>query len=416
MKERLGEGYARLVKEVAWNFLQSSANYVLPLFSFSYISSNIAKSEYGQYVTLTAVGTLFLVLLDFGLGVYCGALISRAKSASSRNLIVSNAVLVKFSIFASCVLFLSITCFFIPEAKIILIYIATLFFLSIYPDFYFRAVQKARINAAIQWLQGATYVALIVAFIDSNSTVQDIIYCTACSYVISSAFGWYVMIRRESFQVEVSSLKAILNLVGELKGIFLSRVLTIGISPLSVFLVYFGGAGRETIADYGVANNIISMIKGVYTPVADACLPFFNKSGNASQASKIALFLTFGNCIAISAVYFFSEEVVTLISSKSYVESTMYIKPLLLSCLIVLPSYLLGYPALSGIGKLKYANLSAYLGSSVFGVFILYGYIQNSLAPNYIILAVILAELATLIMRVFVVARSVQSGGRKIDA
>lgn len=392
----------RFINELKWNFIQCSANYIIPLFTFTYIIRQIDKQIYGELILIYSYGFFIQSVMDFGTSVYGTSALVKTKNLIKKRKIITNILALKSLVFIAIILSIYIFTIFELVDRILYLYTLSLYISSLWSEYIYRSIEKSYVNAILQWLSGSIYLILIISYIDLNSTLIDVIIIQLFSNIVALIISIIMLIKLNLIYTRINLLN-ILQLIGKTSGICFSRISVGCISPLNIFFITNIG-GNKIAADYGVANNINNMIKGFYTPVADAALPALSKNNkNITRFLKLFIISNFINIFIIAILYIFSNYIILYFAGNIYESSSLYFQLILLSTLIAFPNYIVGYPILSSIGKINIANSSAIIGLIVFLTLAMLGYLLSILSVVYLIVAMIIGELSIFIIRLLTI-------------
>src|SRR5258706_10678016 len=89
------------------------------------------------------------------------------------------------------------------------------------------------------------------------------------------------------------------------------------------------------------------------------------KTKNTTVFKKIFWFITIANTILIAVLLIYAKDVIYIIYKVKSSESIIVLQLLLIACIVIVPSILLGYPFLGAMGYSKFTNNSV-ISSSIF--------------------------------------------------
>ena len=104
--------------------------------------------------------------------------------------------------------------------------------------------------------------------------------------------------------------------------------------------------------------------------ITDSLFPHIASKEDFKLFNKILLIGSVGILIGIIMVNFFASELCVLVFGKEFADSALYLRILSPSVFFAFLTMMFGYPALSAIGKIKYANYSNVF-SAIFQIFFL---------------------------------------------
>lgn len=391
----------KLISEITWNFIQASSSYIIPFFSFALILRTVDKAVYGELIQSYIVGTFALSILDFGTSIYATRKIARAKKDTQISRLISNIIFLKILLIFLITLVILILSFFFHISQAVFAYLISMFIACLFPDYLFRGLQKTFVNAFAQWIQGLVYFLSLILIIGPGSTAYDIIKCQIIGNVVLLIYGYLVATLRYQTKIQIPKVRIILALINDCKRIFASRIMVSIISPFNLLIVTKTSNSISTVAEFGVAYNMMNTIKSLYTPIADGCLPEFNRTRSLRLYLKPFFLMNLVNLVALVCLYQYSDKLISLIAGVNYIEADYFFKLMMVSALISLPSYILGYPVLSSFNLTSAANKSVTIGVIVYFTSIFILYLVDGLRVDTIILSGILSEISILLFRVY---------------
>ena len=116
---------------------------------------------------------------------------------------------------------------------------------------------------------------------------------------------------------------------------------------------------------YSAAEKLFIAIQNAYVPVNNSLYPYMTKTKNVNAFKKIFWFITIANAVLIAALLIDTKDIIYLIYKIKSSESIVTLQLLLIACLMIVPSILLGYPFLGALGYSKFTNNSV-ISSSIF--------------------------------------------------
>ena len=161
-------------------------------------------------------------------------------------------------------------------------------------------------------------------------------------------------------KVKVKEIKEQLKASSEF---FASRIATTVYSASNVFVLGLYGYSDTDMGIYGAANTLINYGKSMFSPIADSLYPYMIKNKNHKLVRKVLLVLCpmiLAGCVLLFVI---SDFVISLMAGKEYMDSVPIFRCMIPMLLVILPSYLYGFPMLVSIGRNDKANQSVFIGA-----------------------------------------------------
>lgn len=254
----------------------------------------------------------------------------------------------------------------------ILSYVGT--FLTIFlPDFLFRGIEKMSILTYRVLLSKLVYTICIFAFIHKNSDFIFVPVATILSNLAAIVLTWIEIIRNLKIYPIKVKFSEIFSELKNSSVFFLSRIAVSMYQTLNTILLGFRFPSAE-LANYGVANNLVSAGRSLLSPISDSIYPYMVRNKNFRLVKKLILVLEpliIAGCVLL---YFIAPWFIRIFCGKGYENAVPIFRAMLPLIVISLPTYLFGYPLMGALGIIKIANLSVIIGSvfHVAGLFALY--------------------------------------------
>ncbi|MBQ7779397.1 MAG: oligosaccharide flippase family protein [Clostridia bacterium] len=187
---------------------------------------------------------------------------------------------------------------------------------------------------------------------------------------------------------------------------FYSRIATTAYTALNtVILDIITGSGSDT-GFYTSANQLIETGKTAVSPISDSFYPYMTKNKDFKLLKKVLLLIEPVIFVFCAVVFVFAKEFCVLFFGPEYAAAGDVLRAMLPVGVVILPSYLLGFPTLTAMGKTKHANYSTIFGSVL--QFLMLGLMFLTDHVNMITLAltVSITETAILAYRIVIVVKN----------
>jgi PST family polysaccharide transporter len=182
--------------------------------------------------------------------------------------------------------------------------------------------------------------------------------------ILSGIIGIVVVKKVFKLKYAVPTFKEMMHSLKDSSQFFLSRV---SVSVYTISNVFTLGLFSNTtmVGYYSAAEKLFLALQNAYVPVNNSLYPYMTKTKNVTVYKKIFSFLTIANTLLIIGMLFYTKDIIYIIYKITDKESIIVLQLLLVACLLIIPSILLGYPFLGAMGYSKYTNKSV-ITSSIF--------------------------------------------------
>ncbi|SHK18244.1 polysaccharide transporter, PST family [Clostridium cavendishii DSM 21758] len=391
-------------------YIMQISGYIFPLLTFPYLTRVLGPEKYGIVVFVNATMVYFQMSVDFGF------LLSATKECSLyRNnkkklgkiltsVIQSKLILWLFGLIIIMLLISNIKIFKDKELFLLLSYIPIA--LSIFiPDFLFRGLEEMEKITMTTIISRALYTVSIFIFVKNSEQYIYIPILTAVSNIAVIIIMWIIIFKKLKIKVNLSTINECIIVLKESSIFFLSRIASTIYGASNTFILGFN-YNNSALAQFGSANSLIGSVKSLISPIADSLYPYMIKQKNYKFIKKIIIILTPLICIGVLILYIFAKPIVLLLCGKEYVQAVPIFRVMLPMVVIALPSYILGFPVLGAMGKVKEANMSVVYASIFHIIGLVFLMFINKLTFIIISILTCITETIVLILRVFYIIKA----------
>lgn len=359
-------------------YVMQVSKYVFPLITFPYLTRVLQPTNYGIITFANAVMAYFQMFIDFGFLQSATRDCSYFRHDKDRLALIVGSViqakillwLVGLVIIFTLVVFSNV--FLGRELYILLSYIPV--FLGIFiADYLFRGLETMKIITYRTIIGRTIYTALLFLFVRKAELYIFIPLITSFGEVIIIIWTMYYIYNDIGLKLKIVSWN---ETVSALKGsaiFFLSRIATTAYSSTNIVvlgLLY----DNAMLAQFGVANSLISNIRSMFSPIADSLYPYMIQKKNYTLVGRTLVILMPVVLIGTVCLYFVAGPIIVLMAGEDYLGAIPIFQAFLPVVLITLPVYLLGFPVLGAMNRMKDANYST-IASGLYhiaGIVILY--------------------------------------------
>ncbi|KAE9634982.1 oligosaccharide flippase family protein [Defluviitalea raffinosedens] len=385
-------------------YIMQISGYIFPLLTFPYLTRVLGPEKYGILVFVNAAMIYFQMFVDYGF------LLSATKECSLHRNDKEKLGEILFSVIQSklllsfvglIVILISINTVSVFEDKkmfMLLSYIPVILS-SFIPDYLFRGIEKMNIITYRTIISKAIFTGLIFIFVKTPDEYLYIPLLTSVGNICVILMTWYVIFNKLEIKFKAANFKQCLSALKESSIFFLSRIASTVYGASNTFILGFNHSS-SLLAQFGAASSLIGSARSMFSPIADSLYPYMITKKNYKLIKKILFLLMPVICLGVIVLFIFAEPIVILVCGKEYIGAVPTFRALLPLLVITLPMYILGFPVLGAMGKMKEANLSVIYASifHIIGLIILL--LTNNL--NFILVSILtcITETIILILRV----------------
>jgi polysaccharide transporter, PST family len=355
------------------NFLSlvvlQGVNYALPLLTVPYLFRVLSVEKYGLVNFANAFIQYFIVFTDFGYNLSATKLIAENRDDDSKLSQIFNRVMFSkllLLLIGLAVISIAIFCFpkFSSDKQLYIYTYGMVVGNVLFPIWFFMGMERMKFITIITIITRVLSLAPIFLLVRSSNDYLLVPIINSSGLILSGIISIVIVTKVFKIRYEVPSLNEIMHSLKDSSQYFLSRISVSVYTISNVFTL--GLFGSNTMAGYySAAEKLFIALQQAYLPVNNSLYPYMAKTKNVAVFKKIFYFITIANTLLIAGLLFYTKDIVYLVYKVQSSESIIVLQLLLVACLLIIPSILLGYPFLGALGYSKFTNNSV-ISSSVF--------------------------------------------------
>ncbi|MFC3340486.1 oligosaccharide flippase family protein [Paracandidimonas soli] len=393
-----------LVRNTAFLFLIQIANYAIPLLMLPYLARVLGVAGFGIAVFGLSMLQIALVITDYGFSLSATLSISKKRDDKDYLERILGAVFVcKIFLVLICFLIFSIFLFvhgrYIDYWLYFLLLVLPLIGQSFQPIWFYQGIEKMGYITIYTIFSRIVYLILVVFLVKSKEDIYYIAVSNGLGTLVALFIGVFLLYKL-GYKPKWGGYQFTKVVFKESSEFFLSRA---AVSTYTAGGVFFLGVFSSPIqiALYSVAEQLYRGAQSIFSPVAQALLPYMAKHRNYGlffKILKIAIVLAlFGVIVGI----FLGKEIIVLLFGVEFIGSYEILLVFLICFSITVPSVLLGYPFLGALGDVRTANRSVIYGGLLQVLLLGVCYVNEWILALHISLTVILVESLVLCLRAY---------------
>ena len=413
MKNPFSKGGSRgaLMKNTLMLYILTFSNYFLGLIVAPYETRVLGAEIYGLLGAATAVMVYFQLIIDFGFllsgtqevalhredtqflsklftAITCGKLILTAISA------VALTVLCKVVPFWQDRLNFYALCFLYTALN------------SLIPDYLYRGLERMSAITVRTVCIKVFFTLGIVLLVKAPGDVWLIPVLTAIGNGAAMLYSFRDVNKRFGIRFCAIGWSDVADCMKKSSVFFYSRIATTAYSAMNtVILDVISGSGAIT-AYYTSADKLITTGKSALSPISDSLYPYMVKNRDFKLVKKVLLILE-PLIFAFCAICFvFAEPLCGLFFGAEFAPAGKVLRAMLPVGVVILPSYILGFPMMSAMGISKHANYSVIFGSVIHIINLLLLWVTGNINMVTLGISVSVAETLILGYRIVVILRN----------
>ena len=392
-------------------YILTFSNYFLGLIVAPYETRVLGTEGYGVLGAATAVMVYFQLVIDFGFLLSGTQEVALHRDDTQRlSRIFSSITLGKVLLTAVSAVVLVVLCSVLSvwqdRLTFYLLCFAYTALNSFVPDYLYRGMENMSAITVRTVCIKAFFTVGILLFVKGPEDIWLIPVINIVGNGLAAAYSFYDVNRRFGIRFCRVSVKDVLECMKKSSVFFYSRIATTAYSAMNtVILDVISGSGATT-AFYTSADKLISTGKSALSPISDSLYPYMVKNKDFKLVKKVLLILDpliFEFC---AVCFIFAEPLCAFIFGADFAPAGQVLRAMLPVGVVILPSYICGFPMMSAMGISEQANYSVIFGSVLHIINLLILWATGNINMVTLGLSVSVAETVILLYRLIVIWRN----------
>lgn len=357
-----------LLKNTMMLYVLQFSTYFFSFIVVPYETRVLGPVIYGLVGAATAAMVYFQNVIDFGFILSGTADVAAHKEDRGYLSCLFTAVtLAKLLLALLCAAILALLCQVISvwgdHTGFYFLFFISIFLGSLMPDYLYRGLEQMEVITVRTVCIKAFFTAMIFVLLKDASQYFLIPVLNIIGNGAAFLFV-YVHLKKKldiTFcAVGASDVGAVLK---KSLPFFFSRVATtVYTATNTVVLNVISGTGAVT-GYYTSADKLVTTAKSGMSPISDSMYPYMVKNRDFKLVKKVLTILMPLIVLGCAVVFVIAEPLCIWFFGKEYGAVADVLRVLLPVVVVILPSYILGFPTLSPMGLAKHANYSTIFGS-----------------------------------------------------
>lgn len=368
--KKFGLGSARgvLLKNTVMLYILQFSGTLLSLAVIPYETRILGPSAYGSLGVATAVMVYFQLFIDFGFMLSATEEVSRRRDDKKALCDILGGVTVcKLLLAVLSAALLLVLCRLIPtwrdkQTLFVLFFVSTVL-TSLIPDYLYRGLERMTAITVRTVSIRVFFTAAIFIFLKKpeDILIVPVLNIIGNAAALAAAFAHL----KKSFGISMTRmpLKKALPLMRRASTFFYSRIATTAYTAFNTVLIDILSAGGAATGLYTSADKLITAGKNALSPVSDSLYPYMVKNRDFKLVRKVMFVVMPVIILGCTAAFIWAEPLCILLFGAEFAGAAEILRAMLPVGIVILPSYICGFPMLSAMGLTKHANYSVIFGT-----------------------------------------------------
>ena len=400
-----------LLKNTVLLYVLTFSNYFFSFISVPYQTRILGPEIYGDIGFAQALMVYVQLFLDFGFLLSATEDVARNRNDSKELSRILSAVLICKLVLATVALCITIgVCLSVVRFRenmlLYLLFFVATFFSSLLPDFLYRGMEKMSAITYRTVAVKAFFTLAIVLVLKNRDQVYLIPIFNALGGFGACLWAYYDLNRNYKVRFTRVSTEYVWKTIRRSSGYFVSRIASTVYSATNTVIIGFLHPAGSMLGYYSSAERLTNTARNAFSPIADSLYPYMVNQKDYRLVKRILLILMPLVIVGCTIVGIYAEFFCVLLFGEEFAYSSVYLRLLMPTIVLALPTYLCGFPMLSPMGLSKYANISVVFGAIWHAVVLLVMYATNTISVESICIATCVTECVVFSIRVFVIVKN----------
>ncbi len=392
-------------------YVLTFSNYFLSLIVAPYETRVLGTESYGLLGAATAVMVYFQLFIDFGFLLSGTQEVARHREDHNRLCRIFSAVTgCKLILTAVSVVLLMLLCRIVPawngRLGFYLIYFIAIAANSMIPDYLYRGLERMSAITVRTVCIKVFFTCGIFLFVKNPADVWKVPLITAVGNFIAMGVSFYDL--RSRFGIRFCPIRPrdVFSVMRQSSVFFYSRIATTAYSALNTIILDMISATGAPTSMYTSADKLITTGKSALSPISDSLYPYMVTNRDFKLVKKVLLVLEPVIFVFCAVCFVWAEPLCGMFFGKDFAPAGLVLRAMLPVGVVILPSYLCGFPMMSAMGIAQYANYSTIFGSVCQMIQLLILYLSGNISMITLGISVSVTESLILLYRLVVIYRN----------
>ena len=384
------------------------STYLLDLIIVPVETRVLGVENYGLVGMAVGIMFYFQLVIDFGFILSATEQISRNRedrAFASRTLTSVTACKLCLAMLGGCVLLL--LCSIIPEWQMntgfFMLYFGATALNALMPDFVYRGLEQMTAITVRAVCIRVFFTGMIVIFLRQEDDYWLIPLFNIIGSAISLIVVYWHLVRKLGIRFCRVSLRQIGATLRRASTFFFSRIASSLYTKSNYLILSIAGIGGGAAGLYSAADKVITAAQGCCSPISDSLYPYMVKNHDYKLVKKALMIFMPIIILGCAVVFIWAEPICLLVFGPDFAGTGSVLRAMLPIAVVILPSYICGFPMLSSMGITKYANYSTIFGSILHVITLATLYFTGNMTIVNLGLAVSCTETCILLFRLWAI-------------
>lgn len=390
-----------LLKNTVMLYILTFSTYLMSFLIFPYETRTLGTASMARMAVAQSMMVYFQLCIDFGFLLSATEEVSRYREDKHRlGQILSIVTFCKLCLSLAGLLVLVVLCRVVDKWRgdlplYLLFYCGTVL-ASLLPDYLYRGVEQMG-SITIRAVLVRTFSTVMILLLVKHP--EDLWLIPLLTIIGNGVALILVLVHlRHKLQIRFRSFRPAQAWAAFRRSsvFFYSRIASSIYTSSNAIIIDLMSSNAVALASYSAAEKIVTSAKSGMSPIADSLYPYMVRHRDFKLVKKVLLVLMPLIIAGCTVVAIFAEPLCIWFFGPDYAQAAIVLRCLLPVVVVILPSYIFGFPMLSAMGLNQHANYAVILGSALHVVGLAVLYLTGTM--NFVTLAIMVSITETVIL------------------
>ena len=394
-------------------YVLTFSNYIFSFLTVPYQTRVLGPEIYGILGFAFATMVYFQLVMDFGFTLSGTAEIAQNRNDKEKLAVITEAIIVgKIFLFVICAVVIFIMTTFIKQFSqdsiIFGICFIYTFMNSLIPDFLYRGLEVMTPITYRTVLIKLIFTIGVFVFVKKPSDYLWIPILYLVGSLVAVVFAYVDSYRRFKLPIVKITKKDVFDRLHEAFPFFVSRIASTVYGATNTLLLGLKFSGQSVMGFYSSADKVVQLARMGASPIADSLYPYMIANKDFKLVKKLLSIFMPIIILGSGVLFVFAPEICVVVFGQGYEAAAGPLRALMPVVILVLPTYIFGFPVMTPLGIAKHANIAVIYGAIIQIVLLAILWFTGKFGLISICIATSITELCVFLYRIIMVIRTVK--------
>lgn len=402
-----------ITKNTLYLYCLTASNYLFGVITIPFITRVLGPEDYGNLGFAIALSIYFNLIIDFGFLLSGTKKIAESPNKNQELKSIFSAITyIKIAISILIFILLWGSSLFISEISenfnLLFLYLLSSLVYSVLPDYLYRGLEDMKMVTLRSVIARGIFTILLIAIFRRKDQILLIPTFNIIGGVISFCWVYYDLLKRYNVRFCRTTPRYAIKLIKDSSPYFLSRIASSFYNASNTVILGFLYPGQPVVGYYSSAEKFWSIMSQGCTPISDSYYPYMIRTHNYKQLFKVTIICEIPIIISCLILFYWAKPICSIVFGDDFSDAYIILRWILPIMVLILPTYMFGFPALTPIKLAKWANRSIVIAmvNQIIGLVLLY--IIGKLNVISICILTFASQLQVFIVRLYFVFKGLK--------